>query len=149
MSAKRINTRSMTSERRNKVNVQMKNFIELLYVLLEFHHQEKSLTWEKMKNQLLTWENMKNQLQLVIENSISYNNNKSFVLSDLIQDSIIAPMKMFSEMYSKFKELRLISFKTQNDGVIIEEKKKLMNLALKLEKQCRRSLDTLFMVMAS
>ena len=149
MSAKRINTRSMTSEISKKVNVQMKNFIELLGVLLEFHHQEKSLTWENMKNQLLTWENIKNQLQLVIENSISYNNNKSFVLSDLIQGSIIAPMKMFSEMYSKFKELTRISFKIQNECVIIEEKKKLKNLALKLEKHCRRSLDILFMVMAS
>ena len=139
MSAKRINTRSMTSEITKKVNFQMKNFIELLGVLLEFHQQKKSLTWETMKN----------QLQLVIENSISYNNNKSFVLSDLIQGSIIAPMKMFSDMYSKFKELSLISFKTQNDCAIIEEKKKLNNLALKLEKHCRRSLDILFMVMAS
>lgn len=149
MSAKRMNTRSMTSERSKKVNVQMKNFNELLYVLLEFHHQEKSLTWEKMKNQLLTWENMKNQLQLVFENSKSYNNNKSFVLSDLIQSSIIAPMKTFSEMYTKFKESSLISFKVQDEGAIIEEKKKLKNLALKLEKDCKKSLDILFMVMAS
>ena len=139
----------MTSERSKKVNVQMKNFIELLGVLLEFHHQEKSLTWENMKNQLLTWEHMKNQLQLVIDNSKSYNNNKSIVLSDLIQGSIIAPMKMFSEMYSKFKELSLISFKTQNNCVIIEEKKKLKILALKLEKHCKKSIDILFMVMAS
>lgn len=139
MSAKRITTRSMTSERSKKVNVQMKNFIELLGVLLEFHHQEKSLTWE----------NMKNQLQLVIDNSISYNNHKSFALSDLIQCSIIAPMKMFSDMYSKFKELSLISFKMQNESAIIEEKKNLKTLALKLEKHCRKSLDILFMVMAS
>ena len=139
MSAKRITTRSMTSEITKKVNVQMKNFIELLGVLLEFHQQKKSLTWE----------NMKNQLQLVINNSISYNNNKSFVLSDLIQGSIIAPMKMFSDMYSKFQELSLISFKMQNESDIIEERKKMKTLSLKLEKHCRRSLDILFMVMAS
>ena len=139
MSAKKINTRSMTSEITKKVNVQMKNFLELLGVLLDFHQQKKSLTWE----------NMKNQLQLVIDNSISYNNHKSFALSDLIQGSIIAPMKMFSDMYSKFKELSLISFKTHNDSAIIEEKKKLKNFALKLEKHCKKSLDILFMVMAS
>jgi hypothetical protein len=139
MSAKKINTRSMTSEISKKVNVQMKNFLELLAVLLDFHQQKKSLTWE----------NMKNQLQLVIDNSISYNNHKSFALSDLIQGSIIAPMKMFSDMYSKFKELSLISFKTHNDSAIIEEKKKLKTLALKLEKHCKKSLDILFMVMAS
>jgi iron-sulfur cluster repair protein YtfE (RIC family) len=129
----------MTSEISKKVNVQMKNFLELLAVLLDFHQQKKSLTWE----------NMKNQLQLVIDNSISYNNHKSFALSDLIQGSIIAPMKMFSDMYSKFKELSLISFKTHNDSAIIEEKKKLKTLALKLEKHCKKSLDILFMVMAS
>ena len=139
MSAKKTNTRSMTSEITKKVNVQMKHFIELLAVLLDFHQQKKSLTWETMKN----------QLQLVIDNSISYNNNKSFVLSDLIQSSIIVPMKLFSEMYSKVQELSVISFNTQNEGAIIEEKKKLKILALKLEKQCRRSLDILFMVMAS
>lgn len=139
MSAKKTNTRSMTSEITKKVNVQMKNFIELLGVLLDFHQQKKSLTWETMKN----------QLQLVIENSISYNNHKSFALSDLIQGSIIDPMKMFSDMYSKFKELSLISFKTHNENAIIEEKKKLKNFALKLEKHCRKSLDILFMVMAS
>jgi hypothetical protein len=139
MSAKKINTRSMTSEITKKVNVQMKNFIELLGVLLHFHQQKKSLTWE----------NMKNQLKLVIDNSISYNNHKSFALSDLIQCSIIAPMKMFADMYSRFQELSLISFKMQNQSAIIEEKKKLMLLALKLEKHCRKSIDTLFMVMAS
>jgi hypothetical protein len=52
-------------------------------------------------------------------------------------------------MYSKVQELSVISFNTQNEGAIIEEKKKLKILALKLEKQCRRSLDILFMVMAS
>ncbi len=139
MSAKKTNTRSMSSEITKKVNVQMKNFLELLAVLLDFHQQKKSLTWETMKN----------QLQLVIENSIRYNNKKSFVLSDLIQSSIIVPMKLFSEMYSKVQELSVISFNTQNEGAIIEEKKKLKILALKLEKECRKSLDILFMVMAS
>jgi hypothetical protein len=139
MSARKTNTRSMTSEITKKVNVQMKHFLELLAVLLDFQQQKKSLTWETMKN----------QLQLVIDNSISYNNNKSFVLSDLIQSSIIAPMNLFSEMYSKVKELSVISFNTQNECAIIEEKKKLKILALKLEKKCRRSLDILFMIMAS
>jgi hypothetical protein len=139
MSAKKTNTRSMTSEITKKVNVQMKHFIELLAVLLDFHQQKKSLTWE----------NMKNQLQLVIDNSISYNNNKSFVLSDLIQSSIIVPMKLFSDMYSKVQELIVISVNPENDCDIIEEKKKLKISALKLEKHCRRSLDILFMVMAS
>jgi|LakMenE01Jun11ns_1017448.scaffolds.fasta_scaffold9218049_1 hypothetical protein len=139
MSAKKINTRSRTSEISKKVNVQMKNFIELLGIVLEFHQQKKSLTWETMKN----------QLQLVIDNSISYNNHKSFALSDLIQGSIISPMKMFSEMYSKVKELIFISVNPENDFDIIEEKKMLKTLSLKLEKHCRRSLDILFMVMAS
>jgi len=139
MSARKTNTRSMTSEITKKVNVQMKHFLELLAVLLDFHQQKKSLTWETIKN----------QLQLVIENSIRYNNNKSFVLSDLIQSSIIVPMKLFSDMYSKVQEISVISFNTQNESVIIEEKKKLKILALKLEKECRRSIDVLFMVMAS
>jgi hypothetical protein len=129
----------MTTEITKKVNVQMKNFLELLAVLLEFHQQKKSLTWETMKN----------QLQLVIENSIRYNNNKSFVLSDLIQSSIIVPMNLFSEMYSKVKELIVISYNPENDFDIIEEKKMLKISALKLEKHCRKSLDVLFMVMAS
>ncbi len=139
MSVKKTNTRSMTTEITKKVNVQMKNFLELLAVLLEFHQQKKSLTWETMKN----------QLQLVIENSIRYNNNKSFVLSDLIQSSIIVPMNLFSEMYSKVKELIVISYNPENDFDIIEEKKMLKISALKLEKHCRKSLDVLFMVMAS
>ena len=139
MSARKTNTRSMTSEITKKVNVQMKHFLELLAVLLDFQQQKKSLTWETMKN----------QLQLVIDNSISYNNNKSFVLSDLIQSSIIAPMNLFSEMYTKVKELSVISFNPENDYDIIEEKKLLKISALKLEKHCRRSLDILFMVMAS
>ncbi len=139
MSTRKTKTRSMTSEITKKVNFQMKNFIELLGVLLEFHQQKKSLTWETMKN----------QLQLVIDNSISYNNNKSFVLSDLIQSSIIVPMNLFSEMYTKVKELSVISFNPENDYDIIEEKKLLKISALKLEKHCRRSLDILFMVMAS
>jgi hypothetical protein len=139
MSARKTNTRSMTSEITKKVNVQMKHFLELLAVLLDFHQQKKSLNWETMKN----------QLQLVIDNSISYNNNKSFVLSDLIQSSIIVPMKLFSDMYSKVQELIVISFNPQNDFDIIEEKKMLKISALKLEKHCRKSIDVLFMVMAS
>ena len=139
MSARKTSTRSMTSEITKKVNVQMKNFLELLAVLLDFHQQKKSLTWETMKN----------QLQLVIENSIRYNNKKSFVLSDLIQSSIIVPMNLFSEMYSKVKELIVISVNPENDFDIIEEKKLLKISALKLEKHCRKSLDVLFMVMAS